>query len=179
MKNICKIIPYLCLVLALLAIATACSPNTVKLPEGAEAYKAELETFVKDNQAVMTTIAEKLLADGDYAYHAYYATTSVGNKTSEVYTYVLKDGSNDYEKVPCTDKDLLALCETTFTGDVTHGKDAPIVSFRPTEQLSGITYFMVYSKGDNAQTYLKKDFLPDARNVTVTPIEGNWYLVMA
>ena len=178
MKKFSTLITTLCLILATLALLTSCSSGSTQLPAGTDQYKADLLDFQKANNDTLTAVAEKILADNAYAYYSYYATTSVGESASVVYSNTMgEDGK--LTQTLCNDETMLALSTTTFFGDITHSGNNTVVSFRPSNQLTGISFFLVYAKSESDQKYIKKDFLPNAKTVTITPIEGNWYLVMA
>lgn len=177
MKKITAFIAPICLMLAILALMTSCTGGAVTLPEGTEAHQNKLVDFQKANNEVMTAVAEKILADNEYAYYSYYATTTVGDKKSDVVRHTFSE-NGEQTQTPCLDETLLALAKTDFYGDITCTGKNSVVSFRPNDQITGVSFFLVYCKDEADQKYLQKDFLINTRNVTVTPIEGNWYIIM-
>lgn len=181
MKQTLTLLTCLCLLLTLLFATVSCGGSDQESstqPTEAEAYRAELLDFYHTNKDVMTRVAKKVLDDGIYAYHTYFPTAAPGGASSEVYSYVMptKEGES-FERVLTTDETLLALAQTTFYGDVTHTEGNTAVAFRPTQQVAGTTFYLVYAASDSDQAYLKNDFLPSSASVTVFHIEGDWYLV--
>ena len=189
MKHTLPIITCLCVVMLSLLVMTSCqhtsseastSPPADTTSPSVDAYAEALTSFYQANKAVLTRVAEKVLSDGVYAYHTYFPTATPGGASSEVYSYVMPtEAGGTFQRIPATDETLLALSQTTFYGDVTHTEGNTVVAFRPQDQAPDTTMYLVYAISDSDMTYLQNDFLPNSTSVTITPIEGHWYLVVA
>lgn len=178
MKHCKSLMTLLCLILASLCLFTACSQDA----EDAEVAKFEgdMTAFIQSNRAQLEELSEKIISSGEYAFYTCATSTGAGN-TYILYEYVDEDGDGIYTQQVCTNEDVELLADMDFLGDVTHttGEGADVVAFRAAAQPSAKAVYMVYCKSDAGMKYLKNGFLPDARRVTVTPVEGNWYLVKA
>jgi len=180
MKHFIKLIAILCLAVMALSVFTACS-NTPSLTQAQKEeiakHEKDLTTYTQNNTTIMEAVAQKLLTDNVTAFYSVSPLSGAGEGICKVYQFDLELD----KKIACDDQTLLALGPTSFHGDISYIPHTDAVIFRPAQQpsSSNVGLFIVYCASEKGVNYAKTELIPDAKRITATPVEDNWYIVTA